>query len=103
MASCPAGAVCNGNGAEPVALPGFYIGYADFIHYVNGSQVLTRDDGCSPRHNRTQGCLMPMPCQPPESCLGADVCSPEYLSVAPLFRCATCNKGYFRIAGERFS
>ena len=89
---CPAGASCAGGGAEPVALPGYYIGYADYVRHVNGTTVLGRNDGCSPRHNRSEGCLMPLPCDPPESCLGGDVCAENYISSPPLYRCAACSK-----------
>jgi hypothetical protein len=33
-------------------------------------------------------------------CAGADNCSLGYTSVAPLYRCASCSKGYYRLAGK---
>jgi len=41
-----------------------------------------------------------VPCEPPEACLGANICSDPYKSVAPYFRCATCNDGFYKRANE---
>ncbi len=79
-------------GAEPRASLGFYIG---------NLTLDPRSDECQPRHNDTRTrCLKPRACDPPESCLGDDLCSEEYLSTPPLFRCATCRDGFYRIAGK---
>lgn len=101
-APCPAGATCPGGAVEPIANVGYYIGYEAFVSVVNGSTVLTHDDGCPPELalTRPQGCLLPQPCSPPESCTGNDTCSFEYVSAPPLYRCNSCSKGYFRIANS---
>ena len=53
-----------------VAPTGYYIGYTDFIVEENGTRTLLRNDGCNRGvHNRSEGCLYPLPCDPPESCL----------------------------------
>ncbi len=52
----------------------------------------TRSDAC--KHPTRLRCLAPRPCDPPESCIGEDQCSMPYTSKPPLFRCATCSKGY---------
>jgi hypothetical protein len=33
-------------------------------------------------------------------CAGNDECSTAYTSAAPLYRCATCAKGFYRLAGK---
>jgi hypothetical protein len=37
-------------------------------------------------------------CDPPEACLGDNVCAPQYISDAPYFRCATCAPGFYKRA-----
>lgn len=39
-------------------------------------------------------------CLPAEACLGDNVCAVGYKSKAPLFRCATCDTGYYKRNGE---
>jgi hypothetical protein len=89
---CPSGADCAGGAAEPTAQFGFYIGYND----TNG---MPRTDPCATRHDNRSRCLVPQPCEPPVSCIGDDLCSRPYASIAPLYRCAACSEGYYRIAG----
>ncbi len=89
---CYSGGICDGDFKEPRAAAGFYVGYNDTSDL--------RDDGCLANHTLTRSrCLRPRPCDPPESCLGDDRCSFEYQSVPPLYRCATCVKGYYRLSG----
>jgi hypothetical protein len=88
---CYSGAACDGGLMEPRSLPGFFIG---------NLSLEARSDGCQPRHTTRRRCLAPRPCDPPESCIGDDLCSRAYTSVAPLYRCATCADGYYRLAGK---
>jgi hypothetical protein len=39
-------------------------------------------------------------CSPPEACLGDNVCAYGYRSVAPYFRCATCDIGFYKRTNE---
>ena len=39
-------------------------------------------------------------CSPPEACLGDNYCAYGYRSVAPYFRCATCDIGFYKRANE---
>jgi len=39
-------------------------------------------------------------CEPMSACLGDNVCAEGYTSKAPMFRCASCARGYFRRSGE---
>jgi hypothetical protein len=86
---CYLGAECAGGPAEPVSIFGFYIG---------NISLERRSDVC--KHPTRARCLAPRPCDPPESCVGMDQCSKPYLSKAPLYRCATCSPGYYRLAGK---
>ena len=38
-------------------------------------------------------------CQPPEACLGGNVCAEGYASTPPYSRCASCAKGFYSRAG----
>ncbi len=80
-APCPAGAVCRGHGADPVALPGFYpLALAQFV-----------------------------PCTPTSACAGgvsasalhtlsssSNGCSKHYGGL----RCAVCSEGAYRLKGQ---
>jgi hypothetical protein len=39
-------------------------------------------------------------CDPPEACLPGNLCSDAYRSIPPLFRCGTCNIGFYRRNAE---
>jgi hypothetical protein len=88
-ASCYVGSVCYGREREPVSLAGFFIG---------NMSLESRSDAC--KHPTRTRCLAPRPCDPPESCIGEDLCSKPYMSKAPLYRCASCSQGYYRLAGK---
>lgn len=91
-APCYSGAICAGGGRDPVSLAGFFIG---------SLALENRSDACQPEHASTRArCLAPRACDPPESCVGEDQCSEAYTSTFPLYRCATCAKGFYRLAGK---
>lgn len=70
---CPQGGVCTGALADYSA-PGWYN-----VSY-NGRQ------GCTPRHGAEAVCWQPLPCVPPQSCLGNNTCAPEYTDPHPMLR-----------------
>jgi hypothetical protein len=86
-------------------LPGFYIGYNSTVRttrtvridsnttFVQNITILARNDSCSERHYRAEGCLMPQPCEPADACIGDDFCSKPYYSNAPEYRCNKCTFG----------
>ena len=41
-----------------------------------------------------------VPCEPVEACLGDNVCAHGYRSKAPMYRCASCDIGFYRRANE---
>jgi len=41
-----------------------------------------------------------VPCMPPTSCLADNICAEAYTSKAPMYRCASCAKGFYRRNGE---
>jgi hypothetical protein len=89
--ACPDGAVCEG-ALNARSLSGWYN-----VTY-NGIA------GCTPRHRQsyTNGsvCWQPLPCQPPEACLGNNTCSSAYMDAEPLLRCSACSPGHYRPAGD---
>jgi hypothetical protein len=107
-APCPLGAVClgfddrfgprgqvdRGEHMYPIPIIGFY--------NLNSSNSTTSgmSDAC-PDEIRAQypgrdSCVVR--CDPPEACLGANQCAPEYASKAPYFRCASCATGFYKRA-----
>ena len=85
---CPRGADCPGYNTstrvheEPVAIAGWY------SLNVTGSE-------CPEERRFTRPvCPKVVPCQPQEACLGANLCSRGYKSVAPILRCAVCDDCY---------
>ena len=60
------------------------------------SQMLACPDGF--RDHGRDVCLAP--CDPPESCLGNNLCAPGYASKPPLWKCAGCDAGFYRRNGE---
>lgn len=40
-----------------------------------------------------------VPCEPAEACTGGNVCATGYTSLPPMYRCASCDKGFFKRAG----
>ncbi len=41
-----------------------------------------------------------VPCDPPESCLGDNFCAFGYTSKPPMWRCSSCDTGFYKRAGE---
>jgi hypothetical protein len=68
----------------PVPLAGFY--------NLNGTEA----EPCPDMRREPGRDVCVVACVPPEACLGDNVCAPPYTSKAPNFRCAACNRGYFR-------
>ena len=60
------------------------------------SQMLACPDGFQD-HGRDV-CLAP--CDPPESCLGSNICAPGYASKPPLWKCAACDTGFYHRNSE---
>ena len=70
---CPEGAVCTG-ALNDFSAPGWYN-----VSY-NGRQ------GCTPRHTGAAVCWEPLPCVPPDSCVGNNTCAPAYADPHPMLR-----------------
>ena len=97
----------------PVALPGFYsLATTCVTTFVSsGSSAGDVDQPCvvtdtSPAcpatlvalFNGTRDtCLIS--CDPPEACLGANVCAPGYASLPPAYACRACAPTYYRTGG----
>jgi hypothetical protein len=41
-----------------------------------------------------------VPCAPPTSCAGNNYCTPGYASKPPMFRCSSCDKGFYKSANQ---
>ncbi|KAA0171764.1 hypothetical protein FNF28_00400 [Cafeteria roenbergensis] len=113
---CPEGGVCMGYVAEavlvalgrqlqetdpmsqhtmPVPLPGWFnLNSSDSF----GSQSMS--GACPPAFAIEGRDVCIVPCSPQSSCLGENLCAPGYRSVAPEFRCASCDLSFYRRAGE---
>ena len=50
------------------------------------------------RHFNRDVCIVP--CDPPEACLGDNWCAVGYTSKAPMYRCSSCDKGFYKRAGQ---
>jgi len=113
---CPVGATCAGYvaGHDSTKVPGqVYWGsttYDDFgfhapavpaatYYNLNATQYAVCPQKLRGQYpEERQVCIVG--CQPPEACIGANLCAPQYLSKAPNFRCSNCNKGFFRRASQ---
>jgi hypothetical protein len=108
-APCPAGAICVGfdtrRGPQNVVDPGVHMYPIPVIGFynMNTSDALTSgmDAACPPAvaalfPGRKDVCIVR--CDPPEACLGDNVCAPQYTSDAPYYRCATCARGFYKRA-----
>ena len=84
----------------PRPVKGWYnLNSSDSITVANGvrnSMLDTCPDGFQD-HGRDV-CIVP--CDPPDACLGDNYCAYGYTSKEPLFRCAYCDKGFYKRAGE---
>lgn len=102
--SCPRGATCAGDDAEPRAVEGWY--------NLNGTE-----ETCAPERLESlangvrEFCNHVVPCEPTEACTGGNECGVGYIDKAPMFRCSSCDpcyketpesecQGFFRRAGE---
>ena len=96
--ACPFGGFCGGfNGTlkdanarypYPIANPGFF--------NLNGSMA-----SACPTGNAISGrdvCMVACPVQ--SACIGGNLCADGYVSIAPLFRCGSCAKGYYPANGK---
>ena len=87
---CPTGATCEGGFEEPRATAGWY--------NLNGT---TQDSGrCHELRSERTTCNYVVPCEPKEACIGNNMCAVGYKSKEPTLRCADCDDGYYRRAGE---
>lgn len=110
--NCPRGAGCaEGVGLPPIAEPGFYNMGLPARSNASGSGDRERQSvvgvaalgpSACPADvvvsiGRPLACVVP--CDPPESCLGDNMCADGYASTAPVYRCASCAAGFFRTSG----
>jgi len=87
--ACPEGADCAGKDAEPVAKEGWF--------NLNVSRAEGR---CHEDRAHREYCNYLVPCEPNWACTGNNECADGYISVEPTLRCAECDLGYYRLAGE---
>lgn len=78
---------CTSCYGQPIALPGF--------HNLAGSEAAA----CPGRFKVPGRDICMVPCEPAESCAGANVCGVGYVSKAPTFRCSSCAKGFYKRGG----
>jgi hypothetical protein len=84
----------------PVPNPGW--------HNLNSSDAYTKRwapgqsmmDSCPEGYQHYGRDVCVVPCDPPESCLGDNVCAYGYTSKPPMWRCASCDTGFYKRAGE---
>ena len=88
QAACLAssGSICT-DFSEPESIPGWYSLDAEM-----GNPECGRSERPYP-YNTT--CFDLVPCEPAESCVGANECAPEYTGV----RCSQCAERFYRVAG----
>lgn len=100
---CPVGGACAGYVDLAFTLPtpqaGWYNLNGSFQEGTIGNQTLFQlcpdSRGLVDRHDLT--CIVP--CDPPEACIGNNLCSEAYRDAAPLFRCGLCAEGFYRVSG----
>jgi hypothetical protein len=84
----------------PRPLPGWFnLNSTDSITRANGvteSMLAACPDGY--QDSGRDVCIVP--CDPPESCVGNNFCAFGYTSTSPMFRCASCDKGFYKRAGQ---
>jgi hypothetical protein len=72
----------------PIPVPGFF--------NLNGSMA----SACPPGMTVPGRDVCIVPCMPTSSCLEDNICAEAYTSKAPMYRCASCAKGFYRRDGE---
>jgi len=82
---CPRGGQCNGSGADPYALEGWFD--IPGLEHCPPERQARRDAG--------EACVNIVPCEPKEACLQNNTCNRGYEGV----RCAKCTRGYYRLGG----
>ena len=87
---CPVGATCDGGIHEPRSDPGWY----------NLNRTIQESGRCDPLRSHREFCNYVVPCEPKEACTGNNTCAVGYVSKEPTLRCADCDQGYYRRAGE---
>ena len=88
---------------NPESLPGFFnldgamydtcepaVKLRAVANFVNATSGL-------PQSQMRKVCIVP--CDPSFACLGANQCAVGYVSKLPMYRCASCDVGYFRSGG----
>jgi hypothetical protein len=92
----------------PVALPDYYSLSRSCIQTFDGAgnaaencSIVNATSACPPQvaaiYPGRDTCIVG--CRP-GACLGDNACAPGYMSVAPLYRCATCVPGYYSRYGS---
>ena len=86
----------------PVPNKGFYnLNSSDMytLQYGGQSMLSVCPEGYqgSPQDRTRDVCIVP--CDPQSSCLGDNICAEGYTSKPPLWRCAYCDKGYYKRSG----
>ena len=85
--ACPRGASCAGWYAEPLSDPGWY-------------NLNITKDACLPEREHREACNNVLPCEPQFACVGENKCAVGYTSKPPMYRCSSCDVGYYKRAGE---
>lgn len=94
---CPSGAVCAGY--DVIRSVHTYPRPQAFFFNLNGSMFA---EACPPDVAAASGgrsvCIVS--CIPGENCAGDNLCTVGYRSLAPLYRCTACDKGFYRRNSE---
>jgi hypothetical protein len=98
---CPPGAHCagfiNGEPTLPSALTGWYNLNGSALPNSNATLFSLCPDARGDPARADATCLVP--CEPPEACIGGNLCDRQYVDKGPLYRCSACAVGYFRQNG----
>jgi len=98
---CPVGADCAGYDTDvrrsmpPAPEAGFF--------NLNSSDDLTgnmTDAECPTQKQVPTRDVCVVACEPQWACVGENYCAVGYASKAPMYRCGSCNDGFYRRAGE---
>lgn len=106
--ACPRGADCRGYDSVrrvhtyPQAQAGWYDllqDSRDAVSNANGTDPLAFTDklACPPGIQQSGRMVCMAPCEPAESCVGGNECGTGYASIAPHYRCGSCQQGYHRL------
>jgi hypothetical protein len=79
--------ISGGYHSYPIPQPGFY--------NLNG----TMNSACPAAVQVPGKDVCVVACTPPGACLADNVCAPAYRSIAPTFRCSSCNVGFYSLNG----